>query len=139
MFFRFLAGAGIGGEYAAINSAIDELIPARNRGHTDLAINGTWWLGSAAGALLTLLLLNPVIFPESVGWRLCFVFGAVLGVALGIALGVALGDALGVVLGVALGNPLGDELGAALGEVLGPALGDLLGAELGLELGDVLG
>lgn len=82
MFFRFLTGAGIGGEYAAINSAIDELIPARSRGHTDLAINGTWWLGSAAGALLTLLLLNPAIFPESIGWRLCFVFGAVLGVAM---------------------------------------------------------
>lgn len=82
MFFRFLTGAGIGGEYAAINSAIDELIPARSRGHTDLAINGTWWLGSAAGALLTLLLLNPTIFPESIGWRLCFVFGAVLGVAI---------------------------------------------------------
>ncbi|UVT17739.1 MAG: MFS transporter [Nitrospira sp.] len=82
MFFRFLTGAGIGGEYAAINSAIDELIPARNRGHTDLAINGTWWLGAAAGALLTLLLLNPAIFPESIGWRLCFVFGAVLGVAI---------------------------------------------------------
>ena len=47
MFFRFLTGAGIGGEYAAINSAIDELIPARRRGHTDLAINGSWWLGSA--------------------------------------------------------------------------------------------
>jgi MFS family permease len=82
MLFRFLTGAGIGGEYAAINSAIDELIPARSRGHTDLAINGTWWLGSAAGALLTLLLLNPAIFPESIGWRLCFVFGAVLGVAI---------------------------------------------------------
>jgi MFS family permease len=82
MFFRFLTGAGIGGEYAAINSAIDELIPARSRGHTDLAINGTWWLGSAAGALLTLLFLNPAIFPESIGWRLCFVFGAVLGVAI---------------------------------------------------------
>lgn len=82
MFFRFLTGAGIGGEYAAINSAIDELIPARSRGHTDLAINGTWWLGSAAGGLLTLLLLNPAIFPESMGWRLCFVFGAVLGIAI---------------------------------------------------------
>ncbi|MEK6585005.1 MAG: MFS transporter, partial [Nitrospirota bacterium] len=82
MLFRFLTGAGIGGEYAAINSAIDELIPARSRGHTDLAINGTWWLGSAVSALLTLLLLNPAIFPESIGWRLCFVFGAVLGVAI---------------------------------------------------------
>ena len=81
MFFRFLTGAGIGGEYAAINSAIDELIPARSRGHTNLAINGTWWLGSAAGALLTLLLLNPAVFPESIGWRLCFLFGTVLGIA----------------------------------------------------------
>src|SRR5690348_10127383 len=82
MVFRFLTGAGIGGEYAAINSAIDELIPARRRGHTDLAINGTWWLGSAAGALLTLVLLNPAIFPEHLGWRLCFVLGALLGVAI---------------------------------------------------------
>lgn len=82
MFFRFLTGAGIGGEYAAINSAIDELIPARRRGHTDLAINGSWWLGSAAGALLSVLLLNPRIIPESVGWRLCFIFGAVLGIAI---------------------------------------------------------
>jgi MFS family permease len=79
---RFLTGAGIGGEYAAINSAIDELIPARRRGHTDLAINGSWWLGSAMGALLSLLLLNPLIVPEYLGWRLCFVFGAVLGVAI---------------------------------------------------------
>lgn len=82
MFFRFLTGAGIGGEYAAINSAIDELIPARRRGHTDLAINGSWWLGSATGALLSLLLLNPLLVPEHVGWRLCFLFGAVLGVAI---------------------------------------------------------
>ncbi len=82
MFFRFLTGAGIGGEYAAINSAIDELIPARRRGHTDLAINGTWWLGSATGALLSVLLLNPTIVPEWLGWRLCFIFGAVLGIAI---------------------------------------------------------
>jgi MFS family permease len=82
MFFRFLTGAGIGGEYAAINSAIDELIPARRRGHTDLAINGTWWLGSATGALLSVVLLNPRLIPESLGWRLCFIFGAVLGVAI---------------------------------------------------------
>lgn len=82
MFFRFLTGAGIGGEYVAINSAIDELIPARHRGQTDLTINGTWWLGSAAGGLLTVLLLNPAIFSESIGWRLCFVFGAILGIAI---------------------------------------------------------
>lgn len=82
MCFRFLTGAGIGGEYAAINSAIDELIPARRRGHTDLAINGTWWLGSGAGALLSVLLLNPRFIPEWLGWRLCFIFGAVLGIAI---------------------------------------------------------
>jgi MFS family permease len=82
MFFRFLTGAGIGGEYAAINSAIDELIPARRRGHTDLAINGSWWLGAAAGALMTLLLLDSSIVPEYLGWRLCFVLGAVLGIAI---------------------------------------------------------
>ncbi|HET8722546.1 MAG TPA: MFS transporter [Nitrospira sp.] len=82
MFFRLLTGAGIGGEYAAINSAIDELIPARRRGHTDLAINGTWWLGSAAGALLSVILLNPRLVPEWLGWRLCFIFGAVLGIAI---------------------------------------------------------
>jgi MFS family permease len=82
MCFRFLTGAGIGGEYAAINSAIDELIPARRRGHTDLAINGTWWLGSALGALLSLIFLNPLIVPEHIGWRLCFLFGAVLGIGI---------------------------------------------------------
>lgn len=82
MCFRFLTGAGIGGEYAAINSAIDELIPARRRGHTDLAINGSWWLGAAIGALLSLVFLNPLIVAEHIGWRLCFIFGAVLGVGI---------------------------------------------------------
>jgi MFS family permease len=78
---RFLAGAGIGGEYAAINSAIDELIPARARGWTDLAINGTWWVGTAVGAALTTVLLNPNLFPVNVGWRLSFGLGALLGLA----------------------------------------------------------
>jgi MFS family permease len=82
MLFRFLTGAGIGGEYAAINSAIDELIPARWRGYTNLAINGSWWLGTATGALLTIVLLNPQIIPEYLGWRLCFGLGAVLGVSI---------------------------------------------------------
>jgi MFS family permease len=82
MFFRFLAGAGIGGEYSAINSAIDELIPARARGHTDLAINGSWWLGTAAGALLTIPLLDPNLIAEDLGWRLCFALGAVLGLGI---------------------------------------------------------
>jgi MFS family permease len=82
MLFRFLTGAGIGGEYAAINSAIDELIPARWRGQVNLAINGSWWLGTAAGALLTIVLLNPHLIPEDLGWRLCFGLGAVLGIGI---------------------------------------------------------
>jgi MFS family permease len=80
--FRFLTGAGIGGEYAAINSAIDELIPARFRGWADLAINGTFWLGAAAGSLSTVLLLDPQLLPINLGWRLGFGLGA--GVGLGI-------------------------------------------------------
>jgi MFS family permease len=79
---RFITGAGIGGEYSAINSAIDELIPARARGWTDLAINGTWWVGTAAGAALTVVLLNPHLFAVDLGWRLCFGLGAVLGLAI---------------------------------------------------------
>src|SRR5580765_6918325 len=82
MLFRFLTGAGIGGEYAAINSAIDELIPARWRGQVNMAINGSWWLGTAAGALLTIVLLNPQLIPEHLGWRLCFGLGAVIGIGI---------------------------------------------------------
>jgi MFS family permease len=78
-FFRFLTGAGIGGEYAAINSAIDELIPARVRGWADLAINGTFWLGAAAGSLATVALLDPQIVPVNLGWRLGFGIGAAVG------------------------------------------------------------
>ncbi|MBV8694826.1 MAG: MFS transporter [Ktedonobacteraceae bacterium] len=79
---RFLTGAGIGGEYAAINSAIDELIPARTRGWTDLAINGTWWVGTAVGAAATVVLLNPHLLPVNLGWRLAFGMGAILGLAI---------------------------------------------------------
>ncbi len=78
--FRFLTGMGIGGEYSAINSAIDELIPARVRGWADLAINGSWWIGTAVGAALTLVLLNPALIPHTIGWRLCFALGAILGI-----------------------------------------------------------
>ncbi|MDR4469903.1 MAG: MFS transporter [Nitrospira sp.] len=77
--FRFLAGAGIGGEYSAINSAIDELIPANARGQTDLAINGSWWIGTAVGALISIPLLDAQIVPEWLGWRLCFGLGGILG------------------------------------------------------------
>ena len=77
---RFLTGAGIGGEYAAVNSAIDELIPARARGRVDLIINGSYWLGSAAGSALSLVLLSTVLLPIDLGWRLAFGFGAVLGI-----------------------------------------------------------
>jgi MFS family permease len=78
--FRFLTGMGIGGEYAAINSAIDELIPARVRGTVDLLVNGSYWLGTAAGAAATLVLLDPALLATNIGWRLCFLMGAVLGV-----------------------------------------------------------
>jgi MFS family permease len=77
--FRFLTGAGIGGEYAAINSAIQELIPARFRGRTDLAINGSFWLGAMLGSLGTAVLLEPGLFPPDLGWRLAFGLGAALG------------------------------------------------------------
>jgi MFS family permease len=79
---RFFTGAGIGGEYAAINSAIDELIPARVRGTVDLIINGSFWLGTAAGAALSIVLLNEGLFPIDVGWRLAFGLGAVLGLGI---------------------------------------------------------
>src|SRR3954447_15121201 len=79
---RFFTGAGIGGEYAAINSAIDELIPARVRGRVDLVINGSYWLGATGGALGALLLLDTSIFPADVGWRIAFGIGAVLGLAI---------------------------------------------------------
>jgi MFS family permease len=79
---RLLTGAGIGGEYSAINSAIDELLPARVRGRADLAINATYWLGAALGGALSLVLLNPAVLPHAVGWRACFALGALLGVAI---------------------------------------------------------
>jgi MFS family permease len=79
---RFFTGAGIGGEYAAINSAIDELIPARVRGRVDLMINGSYWLGAAAGALAAVVLLDTALFAADVGWRLAFGLGALLGVGI---------------------------------------------------------
>jgi MFS family permease len=79
---RFITGMGIGGEYAAINSAIDELIPARNRGQVDLAINGSYWVGAAVGSLAALLLLDTSIFAADLGWRLAFGIGGVLGIAI---------------------------------------------------------
>src|SRR3989440_5073244 len=78
-FFRALTGAGIGGEYAAINSAIDELIPARVRGRVDLMINGSYWVGAALGSGATVILLDPNRFPISLGWRFAFGIGATLG------------------------------------------------------------
>jgi MFS family permease len=76
---RFFTGAGIGGEYAAINSAIDELIPARVRGRVDLIINGSYWVGSAVGSAVAILLLDKALLSASVGWRISFCIGAVLG------------------------------------------------------------
>jgi MFS family permease len=78
-FFRALTGAGIGGEYAAINSAIDELIPARVRGRVDLMINGSYWIGAAMGSAATIVLLDPNRLPIWLGWRFAFGIGAMLG------------------------------------------------------------
>ncbi|WP_214364457.1 MFS transporter [Pseudonocardia sp. H11422] len=79
---RFFTGAGIGGEYSAINSAIDELIPARNRGQVDLAINGSFWVGAGLGALASLPLLNESLFPANIGWRIAFAAGALIGLGI---------------------------------------------------------
>jgi MFS family permease len=80
--FRAITGFGIGGEYAAINSAIDELIPANFRGRVDLIVNGSFWLGAAAGSGASLLFLDPNILPINVGWRLGFAVGGVLGLGI---------------------------------------------------------
>ncbi len=80
--FRFLTGFGIGGEYAAINSAIDELIPRNHRGRVDIVINGSYWLGAIGGALLSIPALNTAIFPADVGWRLTFVLGVIFGLSI---------------------------------------------------------
>lgn len=80
--FRLLTGAGIGGEYSAINSTIQELIPARYRGATDLAINGSFWIGGALGAASSILFLNPALFDPDIGWRVAFFVGAALGLCI---------------------------------------------------------
>jgi MFS family permease len=80
--FRFLTGAGIGGEYAAINSTIQELIPARVRGWTDLIINGSFWIGAALGAAGAIVLLDPLVLDPELGWRLAFLIGALLGICI---------------------------------------------------------
>ncbi|QIY71308.1 MFS transporter [Streptomyces sp. RLB1-33] len=80
--FRFLTGFGIGGEYAAINSAIDELIPSQHRGRVDLIINGSFWLGAIGGSLLSIVALDTDLFPANIGWRLTFALGVVLGLVI---------------------------------------------------------
>ena len=80
--FRFLTGAGIGGEYTAINSTIQELIPARLRGWTDLLINGSFWLGAALGAGGSIVLLDPAFIDPAIGWRLAFLIGATIGLVI---------------------------------------------------------
>src|SRR5271169_6488675 len=76
--FRFVTGAGIGGEYAAINSTIQELIPARVRGWCDLVVNGSFWVGAALGAFGSIVLLDPAVINPEYGWRVCFGIGAAL-------------------------------------------------------------
>ena len=80
--FRFLTGAGIGGEYTAIASTIQEFVPARYRGHTDLIINGSFWIGAAAGAGGSIVLLDPSVLPPDIGWRAAFFIGSVLGLGI---------------------------------------------------------
>jgi MFS family permease len=80
--FRMLTGAGIGGEYSAVNSTIQEMIPARYRGWTDLAINGTFWIGAALGAGGSIIVLDPTRFAPDVGWRLAFFIGSALGLVI---------------------------------------------------------
>jgi MFS family permease len=80
--FRVFTGAGIGGEYAAINSAIQEFVPARYRGWTDLVINGSYWVGAAIGAAGSILLLDPAVLPSDLGWRFAFLIGAGLGLVI---------------------------------------------------------
>ena len=80
--FRFLTGAGIGGEYSAVNSTIQEFIPARYRGRTDLAINGSFWIGGAIGAAASLVFLDPAIIPAQYGWRAVFFVGSVLSIGI---------------------------------------------------------
>jgi MFS family permease len=79
MIFRFVAGMGIGGEYTAINSAIDELIPSHYRGRVDIAVNGTYWAGAMIGAAASIFLLDPDLFPVNIGWRVGLLIGPVLG------------------------------------------------------------
>jgi MFS family permease len=81
-FFRLLTGLGIGGEYAAVNSAIDELIPAKYRGRIDLIVNGSFWVGAAAGALVVPILLDRNLLAPDLGWRLGFGVGGVLGLSI---------------------------------------------------------
>ena len=78
LLFRFIAGMGIGGEYGAMNSAIQELIPARRRGVTDLSINGSYWVGAAMGAAVSVLLLDSRLFRIDIGWRFGFLLGGAL-------------------------------------------------------------
>ena len=78
-FFRFVTGLGIGGEYAAVNATIQELIPARRRGFTDLCINGSYWLGAALGAVAATVALDPKLIDPEWGWRLAFVIGGIIG------------------------------------------------------------
>src|SRR3954466_336732 len=82
LIWRFVAGLGIGGEYTAINSAIDELIPSHYRGRVDIAVNGTYWAGAMIGALASIFLLDPDIFPVDLGWRIGLLIGPVLGLVI---------------------------------------------------------
>ncbi len=117
--FRILTGAGIGGEYTAINSTIQELIPARFRGWTDLLINGSFWVGAALGAGGSLVLLNPALINPAIGWRLAFLIGATIGVVI-----LMMRLWIPILFGMLIDT--GSQGSVAVGDLIGAAL--LLGA-----------
>jgi len=112
--FRLLTGAGIGGEYAAVNATIQELIPARRRGFTDLVVNGSFWIGAAIGAMGALVVLDPAVMPPEYGWRFAFIIGGVLGLLVTAWRGRAL-DPDGVAMAEAL---MRERLGAGAAIVM---------------------
>lgn len=117
--FRILTGASIGGEYTAINSTIQELIPARFRGWTDLLINGSFWVGAALGAGGSLVLLNPALINPAIGWRLAFLIGATIGVVI-----LMMRLWIPILFGMLIDT--GSQGSVAVGDLIGAAL--LLGA-----------
>ena len=138
-FFRFLTGAGIGGEYSAINSTIQELVPARVRGWNDLVINGSFWIGAALGALGSLVLLDPRFIDPDFGWRLGFLTRAVGWVGAGLGLVLAVAIVPSVVGRLELTSDTAVFLLGAAGIVLLASLGQGIGVAIGSQIPFIFG